>query len=251
MNGAMGNMLGSMGRRGDTIVAHISPFEAAVLKALGGKGGVNPNTGLLEFYDDSDSDRGGTGGVGAEGPTGMGGGFGDYGGGFDIGEGIAQAAQAEAAAAAANAGAFGGPMGTVAGETMADPTGVYGNVFNAGKAVTEFSKNMDILGMMGKGALYGTSVAGFPAGTAIGGILGLGYDMYSDDRYSFGPPEMTEPGVEWGGGGGYEAPVTLAGEQTLSPVVQGVLGRSILDKKREMFSPGQRSATGMTGGIYA
>lgn len=39
----------SMGRGGDTILAHINPEEARLLKARGGSGTINPNTGLPEF----------------------------------------------------------------------------------------------------------------------------------------------------------------------------------------------------------
>ena len=39
----------SMGRGGDTILAHINPEEARLLKARGGSGTINPMTGLPEF----------------------------------------------------------------------------------------------------------------------------------------------------------------------------------------------------------
>lgn len=42
--------LQGLGRNGDTVLAHISPAEARMLKAKGGAGTVNPRTGLLEFY---------------------------------------------------------------------------------------------------------------------------------------------------------------------------------------------------------
>jgi hypothetical protein len=45
-------MLSKKGRGGDTMLAHITPKEAALLKDSGGAGTVNPDTGLLEFYDD-------------------------------------------------------------------------------------------------------------------------------------------------------------------------------------------------------
>jgi len=45
-------LLQSKGRKGDTILAHINPREAALLKARGGSGTRNPETGLPEFYDD-------------------------------------------------------------------------------------------------------------------------------------------------------------------------------------------------------
>jgi hypothetical protein len=37
------------GRGGDTILAHINPEEARLLKRMGGSGTINPNTGLPEF----------------------------------------------------------------------------------------------------------------------------------------------------------------------------------------------------------
>jgi hypothetical protein len=37
------------GRGGDTILAHINPQEASLLKAMGGSGTINPATGLMEF----------------------------------------------------------------------------------------------------------------------------------------------------------------------------------------------------------
>ena len=44
-------MLEKKGRGGDTILAHITKREAEMLKEMGGAGTVNPETGLLEFYD--------------------------------------------------------------------------------------------------------------------------------------------------------------------------------------------------------
>lgn len=41
--------LQAQGRGGDTILAHINPQEAAMLKAMGGSGTINPKTGLREF----------------------------------------------------------------------------------------------------------------------------------------------------------------------------------------------------------
>lgn len=50
-----------MGTDGDTILAHINPEEAAVLKAGGGSGKRNPRTGLLSFggYEGGGTDFGG------------------------------------------------------------------------------------------------------------------------------------------------------------------------------------------------
>ncbi|MBL4692864.1 MAG: peptidoglycan-binding protein [Magnetovibrio sp.] len=41
--------LQNLGRNGDTILAHITPAEAMLLKEKGGAGTINPKTGLLEF----------------------------------------------------------------------------------------------------------------------------------------------------------------------------------------------------------
>jgi len=49
--------LQSMGRNGDTILAHITPDEAMMLKANGGAGTLNPKTGLLEFYSTYSNNR--------------------------------------------------------------------------------------------------------------------------------------------------------------------------------------------------
>ena len=43
------NEVRSAGRGEDTMLAHINPFEATMLKRMGGKGSTNPETGLPEF----------------------------------------------------------------------------------------------------------------------------------------------------------------------------------------------------------
>ncbi len=50
---AAAQQLASMGRNGDTMLAHITPQEAGLLKALGGSGTINPKTGLPEFFVES------------------------------------------------------------------------------------------------------------------------------------------------------------------------------------------------------
>ena len=44
-------LLQDKGRNGDTILAHINPREAALLREQGGSGEINPDTGLMEFED--------------------------------------------------------------------------------------------------------------------------------------------------------------------------------------------------------
>jgi len=46
----LAQQLAAQGRGGDTILAHINPQEAALLKSLGGSGTINPKTGLPEYF---------------------------------------------------------------------------------------------------------------------------------------------------------------------------------------------------------
>jgi hypothetical protein len=41
--------LADYGRSGDSMLAHVNPMEAEVLRRMGGSGGINPNTGIREF----------------------------------------------------------------------------------------------------------------------------------------------------------------------------------------------------------
>jgi hypothetical protein len=49
---ALAQIIKSKGRGKDTVLAHITPKEAALLKARGGRGSTNPDTGLPEFDDE-------------------------------------------------------------------------------------------------------------------------------------------------------------------------------------------------------
>jgi hypothetical protein len=49
-------VLRSKGRRGDSVLAHITPKEAALLKRRGGSGTINPDTGLPEFFEYGEED---------------------------------------------------------------------------------------------------------------------------------------------------------------------------------------------------
>lgn len=51
---AIAQFLQSQGRRGDSILAHINPREAALLQRMGGAATENPVTGLPEFYEGYD-----------------------------------------------------------------------------------------------------------------------------------------------------------------------------------------------------
>lgn len=50
---SLAQFLQSQGRKGDSILAHINPKEAALLQKMGGAGTANPSTGLPEFYEDA------------------------------------------------------------------------------------------------------------------------------------------------------------------------------------------------------
>ena len=53
---ALAQMLRAKGRGKDTMLAHITPKEAALLKRRGGSGSVNPDTGLPEYEDSGSYD---------------------------------------------------------------------------------------------------------------------------------------------------------------------------------------------------
>src|SRR5690349_20803515 len=70
---AAARSLAAQGMHGDSILAHITPAEALLLKAQGGAGTRNPQTGLLQFYG---SDVGGPSTRDVGGPANIGGGAG-------------------------------------------------------------------------------------------------------------------------------------------------------------------------------
>jgi len=83
--GQAGPPMAAFGRNGDTMMAHVTPEEASMLKARGGAGTTNPTTGLPEYYSTSNYDDRGFG-AGGEGDrlseardTARGGGFDDRG----------------------------------------------------------------------------------------------------------------------------------------------------------------------------
>ena len=51
---SLAQIIQSKGRGRDTVLAHITPQEAALLKKRGGRGSINPDTGLPEFEDGFD-----------------------------------------------------------------------------------------------------------------------------------------------------------------------------------------------------
>lgn len=114
-NQGMAQTLGAMGRYGDSLVAHITPEEAMMLKRQGGAGTINPLTGMLEFYDADGSGNAADSGNPTGGDTGGGGGDngswggGDWGANVDFGGPMGTPSLNDAVNAAIDAGA--GPVG--------------------------------------------------------------------------------------------------------------------------------------------
>ena len=104
----MGQKLAKYGRGQDSVIAHITPKEAELLKRMGGAGTRNPITGLLEYRgggmgggnDPADPGSGGMGGSDAESDPGA--------------AAAAAAAQADAQAAENAAQGFGGTAAAAA-----------------------------------------------------------------------------------------------------------------------------------------
>ncbi len=183
-------LLASQGRRGDTLVAHISPLEAAILQLLGGSGTINPKTGLPEFWG-----LGGGVSSGGHGDAGDGTGGAASGNGAG-GKGSRNDSKQGTAAVNAKQGGLGQGIGTgtrdnglsqadidkmVTGGDFSSPgfgikRGVTGD---ATLGHDPYGRSLfDVLVDIGSGALKGASLGGTigslggPAGTAIGTVLG-------------------------------------------------------------------------------
>jgi hypothetical protein len=96
----------AQGRGRDTVLAHITPAEAKLLKARGGRGSINPKTGLPEFEDDFYDFGGG----------------GDYSGGYDgSGGGVEESSQTYVDPVATPPDSSGGGANTSQGQTALTP----------------------------------------------------------------------------------------------------------------------------------
>lgn len=78
-------ILARLGNRGDTMLAHINPAEALMLKRMGGAGTLNPRTGLRQFWEDGGGAGNSQGHAGANGADGGGGAKGGNSGGGNTG----------------------------------------------------------------------------------------------------------------------------------------------------------------------
>ncbi len=210
------------GRNGDTLLAHITPKEAAMLKRKGGAGTRNPRTGLLEFWD-GDADGNGPGsGNAAGGAAGYGGGFGESSG-------------AGSSNAAGGAGGYGGSWGGYNspgnagfGNASNNPElakapetyGQYGYSPGIGESISDFfSRNNPFPGMVNNPvatlANFGLSPLGLPyasqALNALAETVGKGIaSLTGTDPNAIGPA-----GSEATAGGGGVDPST--GQPTGAP----------------------------------
>lgn len=186
----------SMGRNGDSILAHIMPQEAAMLKRMGGSGTVNPKTGLLEFFGFSDfgggmvSEGGSMGGVDYnDGGAGFGGQDVNTGGGgysWSGGDGNGRDSSPSAGGGGSSGGGsfndFGGgmvssgaPMGGA--NYSAQPSGgggfgvptIISNAFNSVSNAASSAANMLGLSMQGAQSTYQSMYA--PFAPAVGALM--------------------------------------------------------------------------------
>lgn len=153
----------SQGRGNDTELAHITPKEAKMLKANGGRGSRNPKTGLLEFDGDGgggDSGGGDAGGGDAGGSDGEGGGGAPAGG--DVGN----------AGDAATGGVSGSSPGDVAAGGGDQPGGGYGGPggapgtsgYGSSLGIADSSSETGMAGNMGNAPDETAAVVGEAAG---------------------------------------------------------------------------------------
>ena len=169
------------GRNGDTILAHINPQEAMMLKAAGGSGTINPATGLREF-----------------GMFGIGGGGGILGTGINknasdpISKGISQATAPISKALQAGAGAI--DQGLVGLDKAVGKT-IPGGWGTLGMAAASFLPGMTPLMMGGLGGLTGSGVLRKGGKFNLQGALMGGAMAYGMANLSAGLQEAGQAGT--------------------------------------------------------
>lgn len=169
------------GNRGDTILAHINPREARLLKRYGGSGTINPKDGLLQFSE------GGGGGDGGDG--GNGGGSGDSGDSGNAGHG--QEAADNASVGSSNSADTGLGAGTASGAVAG--TGLSPEALAALPEQSIPGLQQNQLGLLGRALMSGiqtntntpgllgvNSVNQGLAQSAPTGLAGLGFGLETD-----------------------------------------------------------------------
>lgn len=196
----MGQALRRYGRDGDSILAHINPSEAALLKKRGGLGTPHPVTGLPEFRDDDNGPGGGgrgestSAGEGSASTSGVGDGTAGTGN-NGRGDGNGDGGNAGRGFQPGNNPEMGGGVARSRGLDSVAALGDYGRNVNAassvmaGRDVSFSDRAADTFGRGAPGGFSKSPAAGFTAGvlgTVIGGpMVGMaayhGYNMAMRD----------------------------------------------------------------------
>jgi len=208
------------GRDGDTILAHINPVEAAMLKRRGGSGTINPETGIIEFADRGDGGAGSDAG-GGQGATGGGGG-GAAGGGGSTGSDKGSTSEGPGAG---GVGSSPGPSvganissSPASGKNPADAAqGIAGPGANQG-VTSEAGLPGGIGSIAGPGTGTGFSIGISPLGLLATAVLGpvVGFAVSKIDPFGFDIGIDGISGVDFGepgAGGSNQSPGTGAGGQ--------------------------------------
>jgi hypothetical protein len=198
-----------LGRGGDDRIAHINPLEAVILKALGGAGSTNPDTGLEEYkYGGNVSEGGKKSGAsegGGQGHNAGGRGGGSFGGGpSSVGEGLSTRERnlrdienLAAGRPSAMAGASGRPSASGNGQSGRGGqtfSGSYSDTRDDPAAIENRARNQDAQNI---GESWGDGLPGIGNELAhlFGGFLGLGEreEDFTDTAMDMARPNYNGP----------------------------------------------------------
>lgn len=198
------------GRNGDTMLAHINPREAQMLRQAGGSGTINPKTGLPEFFlDDLFEDAGDF--LGAIAPIAL----------SFIAPGIGTAIGSALGASGAAASMLGGAVlgGATSALTGGDPLrGALMGGLGGGLGTAVGGAASDALGL-GLGATGQAILGSGLVGGAAGALTGQGFAKGALQ----GAVGQTIGGAVGGAGGSTFGNMMTAGYDPKSAVVGGVL----------------------------
>ena len=159
--------LAALGRGNDSLIAHINPEEASLLKMLGGSGTVNPDTGLRQF----DADSGGGDGVSGSSGPGTAGHGGHAGAGGIGGNGDGNDRDSRNGGLGSNADGLGDAISGISNGDWGGGPGSQGS-----------------MGANGEGAVSGTSYDSNPGGWGMNGF------STTKDGMPDGPAGFDSPG---------------------------------------------------------
>ena len=201
----LASSLAPHGRNGDELIAHLTPDQMAILKALGGSGTTNPTTGLPEFFgadansevgDSSESTGGDTSGnADPGGPDGQ---AGESPGDANISGAPSNPDPAPTGSEGPGGNSGQGPIGQSISRSVSQAmSGVVPSLSELTEA--------DVIGKVAMGITPGSTIASLAA-HALGNTIGVGINRAAglpDDANS-GPPDPAANGVGEADGGGGE-----------------------------------------------